>query len=68
MFYGIEKVAEIHRQELLREAEQVRQRRLCVGEPISFRRPVGRFLVRIGSRLNEEPRRIPQLANAGDAA
>lgn len=68
MFYAHERMADIHRQEMLQEAERERLRRLCIGESFSVRRPVGRFLVRVGSRLNEEPRHFPQLASVGEAA
>lgn len=67
-YYAIEKGAEAHRQEMHRQAEQFRQLQLCGGKHFSLRRQVGRYLVRVGNRLNEEHRDVPQLASAGDAA
>ena len=68
MYYGIEKAAEIRQREMLREADRQRLIAQCGGQPFSLRRPLGNLLVRVGSRLNEEPRHLPQLASAGDAA
>lgn len=67
MFHLIEREAELRRNELLRAAERDRKARVFVGQDINIRRPVGRFLVRLGSRLNNEPRREPRLAATGEA-
>lgn len=68
MYYGIEKAADMHRQEMLRDADRQRLIAQCGGRSLGIRRPLGNLLVRAGSRLNEEPHSLPQLASAGDAA
>ena len=69
MFYAVEKAAEARRNELLRDAERRRLVRQAEGQRRSkVREPLGRFLVRLGNRLNGEPRREPRLAgSAGNA-
>ncbi|CAN5820636.1 hypothetical protein BH23CHL2_BH23CHL2_26880 [soil metagenome] len=67
MFYGIEKAAEAHRHELLQVAQRERLARVAVGERrirVDVRQPVGRFFVRLGSRLIPEPQREAQLAES----
>lgn len=61
-FYEIERNAEIHRQELLRVAQQEQISRVYVGQPrVAIRRPLGRFLVRIGGRMIGEAQPEPQV-------
>jgi len=69
--YGMEKAAEARRNELLREAQRERLARVAVGERryrVNVRQPVGRFFVRLGSRLHGEPRQEPRLARASGEA
>jgi hypothetical protein len=70
MFYAVEKVAEARRNEMLRDAERRRLVHLAVGQRrSSVREPLGRFLVRLGSRLSSEPQREARLAgSAGNVA
>lgn len=66
--HGLERVAELHRQDMLRAAELHRQVQLARGQTPSMRQQIGRYLVRVGTRLNGEPQGVPQLVSAGDAA
>jgi hypothetical protein len=69
MYYHLELAAKSRQEDLLREAELDRLIRLAAGPGrIQVRKPLGQFLVRLGNRLNGEPRRQPQLAGIGDAA
>ena len=67
MFYVIERVGEAKRNDLLKDAQRVRQARVFVGHRHSIRRPIGRLLVRVGNRLNDAPQQEPRLAGAGES-
>lgn len=65
MYYLVERAAEDRRNELLRDAQRERLARLAAGpRRSSVRQPLGRFLVRLGSRLSSEPQREARLAGA----
>ena len=66
MYYAIEREAEFRRNELLREAEQVRLTRVFASSGFSIRQLVGRLLVRLGSRLDDEPQGEPSLVIAAN--
>lgn len=53
--------AELHREDLLREAEQAR---LTAGppKPRALRRRLGEHLIRLGHRLTGDPRPGPRIA------
>ena len=67
MSYLLERAAEAHRNELLREAQRERQVRLYVGQRSSFRRSFGRFMVQAGFRLSGERRQEPRLVGVGES-
>jgi hypothetical protein len=70
MSYVIERAVAQRRSELLRDAQRERVARVYPGQRhLSLRRPLGRFLVRLGSRLGSAPRREARLAgSAGNVA
>lgn len=69
MFYQIERVAEIHQQKLLQDAQRQRVQRVHVGQRrFVVRKPVGRFLVRIGDRLVGNAQPEPQVNRSPEPA
>lgn len=67
MFYIVERVGEARRQDLFRDAQRVRQSHVFAGERSRVRRPLGRFLVRVGSHLSGERQQEPRLVTVGES-